>query len=96
MDKLHRLTEQDSRLAHYFALFRGLGLSGLRLGYVATSGATFDVIFLLGDPDFLYGRRNFARISRSFTDLTRDRQTTDDRRQTTKAATETDTVSVRA
>ena len=34
MNKLHRLTERD-RLAHYFALFGGLGL---RLGYLATSG----------------------------------------------------------
>ena len=50
--KLHRLTERDSRLAHYFALFWGLGL---RLGHLATTGATPDVIFLLSDPDFLYG-----------------------------------------
>jgi len=42
-----------------------------------------EVIFLLGDPDFLLGRRNLARISRSFGDLTRDKQTTD-------AATETE------
>jgi len=36
--KLHRfrLTERDSRLTHYFALFWGLGL---RLGYIATSNA---------------------------------------------------------
>jgi len=26
---------------------------GLRLGYLATSGAKSDVIFLLGGPDFL-------------------------------------------
>jgi len=38
------------RLAHYFALFWGLGL---RLGYLATSSAKSDVIFLLGEPDFL-------------------------------------------
>ena len=50
-NKLHRLTEPDSRLiAHYFALLGGLGLP---LGYLATSRAKFDVIFLLGDPDFL-------------------------------------------
>ena len=49
-NKLHRLTERDSRLAHYFALLWGLGL---RLGYLATSRAKYDVIFLLGDPDFL-------------------------------------------
>jgi len=76
-NKLHRLTERDSMLAHYFALVWGLGL---RLGYLATSGAKSDVIFLLGVPDFLQGRRNFACISRIFRDVTRDRQTTDDRR----------------
>ena len=49
-NKLHRLTERDSRLEHYFALFGGLGLN---LGYLATSSAKSDVIFLLGGPDFL-------------------------------------------
>jgi len=49
-NELHRLTERDSRLAHYFALLWGLGLL---LEYLASSGAKFDVIFLLGDPDFL-------------------------------------------
>jgi len=49
-NKLHRLTERDSKLAHHFALFWGLGL---RLGYLATSGAKSDVIFLLSDPGFL-------------------------------------------
>jgi len=49
-DKLHRSTERDTRRAHYYALFWGLGL---RVGYLATSGAKSDVIFLLGDPDFL-------------------------------------------
>jgi len=39
-NKLHRLTERDSRLAHYFALFGGLEAS---LGYFATSGAKSDV-----------------------------------------------------
>ena len=37
-------------------------------GYLATSGAKSDVIFLLGDPDFLLGRRNFAPISLSYRD----------------------------
>ena len=50
LNKLHRLTEQNSRLVHYFALHWGLGL---RLGYLATSGAKSDVIFLLSNPDFL-------------------------------------------
>jgi len=49
---LRRLTERDSRLAHYFALFWGLGL---RLGYLAISDAKSDIIFLLSDPDLLYG-----------------------------------------
>jgi len=35
---------------------------GLRLGYLATSGANSAVIFLLSDPDILWGWRNFARI----------------------------------
>ena len=52
------LTQRHNRLAHYFALFWGWGLL---LGYLATSGAKSDVIFLLGDPDFQY----FARFSRS-------------------------------
>jgi len=37
-------------------------------GYLATSGAKSDVIFLLGDPNFLLGRRNFASISLSYRD----------------------------
>jgi len=44
------LTEQESRLAHYFAQFWDMGL---HLGYLATSGAKSDIKFLLGDPDFL-------------------------------------------
>ena len=36
------------------------------LGCLATSGAKSDVIFLLGDPDFLYRRRNFAPILLSY------------------------------
>ena len=67
-DKLHRLTERDIRLAHYFALDLFWGL-GLRLGYLRCFPTPFPI-----------GRRNFARISRSFGDLTRDRQI-DDRRQ---------------
>jgi len=35
-------------------------------GYLATSGAKSDVIFLLSDPAFLLRRRNFAPISLSF------------------------------
>jgi len=42
--------EGDNRLAHYFGLFSGLGPI---LGYLATSDAKSDVIFMLGDPDFL-------------------------------------------
>ena len=73
-NKLHRLTERDSRLAHYF------GVWGC-LGYLPTSSAKYDVIFLLDNPDFLWRQRNFARISCCFWDLTRDRQTIDDRQQ---------------
>jgi len=50
MNKLHRLTERDSRLAHYFELFWGLWLL---LEYLASSGAKSDVVFLVGEPDFL-------------------------------------------
>jgi len=62
-NKLHRLTERDSRLCArnfapislsyrdpYFGLFGGFGFFG---GYLATSGAKSDVVFLLSDPDFL-------------------------------------------
>ena len=38
------------------------------LGYLATSGAKSDVGFLLGDPDFLLGRRNCAPILLSYRD----------------------------
>jgi len=41
-NKLHRLTEQDSRLTHYFALF-----------WIRCSSAKSDIKFLLSDPDFL-------------------------------------------
>ena len=49
MNKLHHLTEQYSRLAHYryFVLFWGLELL---LGHLATSSAKSDVIFLLSNP----------------------------------------------
>jgi len=52
-------TSLNFRDPHY-GLFRGLRLL---LGYLATSNAKYDVRFLLGDPDFLSGRRNFAPIS---------------------------------
>ena len=38
------------------------------MGYIATSNAKSDVRFLLGDPDFLLGRRNFAPILLSYRD----------------------------
>jgi len=47
------------------------------LEYLATSGAKSDIIFLLGDPDFLWRQWNFSPISLSFRDLTRVRQTDD-------------------
>jgi len=44
-----------------------LGYLGV-LGYLATSNAKSDVGFLLGDPDFLMGRRNFVPIVLSYRD----------------------------
>jgi len=41
------------RVAHYFALFSVFWSLGLRFGYLASSDAISDVIFLLGDADFL-------------------------------------------
>jgi len=58
-------------IAHYFGLFWSFGLL---LGYLATSDAKFYVIFVFGDPDFLWRRRKFAPISLTFRDLTRDRR----------------------
>jgi len=49
----------------HFGLFWDLGLL---LGYLATSNAKSDVGFLLGDPDFLLGRQNFAPILLSYRD----------------------------
>jgi len=49
-NKLHRLTKRDSRLAYSFGLLWGLELL---LGYFATSDAKSEIIFFLGDPDFL-------------------------------------------
>jgi len=57
-----------------------LGVWGY-FGYLATSNAKSDVIFLISDPDFLQGWWNFARISHSFLDLMHCR--IDNRRQTT-------------
>jgi len=62
-------------------IFGYLGVWSYFWGYLATSGAKSDVIFLLSDPKFLQRRRNFAFISLSFRYLTRDRQT-NFRRQT--------------
>jgi len=58
-NKMHCLTEQDSRLAHYIALLWGLMLL---LTYLATFGTKSDVIFLLGDPNFLQGNE-ILRVS---------------------------------
>ena len=66
LNKLHHLTERDSRLAHFSACeilrlsrlvikiptLGCLGVLGF-LGYLGTSGAKYDNIFLLSDPDFL-------------------------------------------
>jgi len=55
---------------------------GLRLGYLATSGAKSDVIFSLSDPDFLEGGE-ISRVPHVVSEIRRgtDRQQTD-RRQT--------------
>jgi len=45
-------------------------------GYLATSGAKSDVIFLLDGP-ISYKGDEISRLSLSFRDLTWDRQTTD-------------------
>ena len=59
-DKLHRLTERYSTLAHYFALFGGLGL---RLGYLTSSGAKSDVIYSCSATPIFY---KGDEISRNF------------------------------
>jgi len=41
---------RDSKVAQCFPIFCGLGLL---FGYIATFNAKSDIIFLLGDPDFL-------------------------------------------
>ena len=53
-----------SRLVIEIPIFGYLGF----LGYSSTSNAKSDDIFLLSDPDFLYGRRNFVPISISYRD----------------------------
>jgi len=60
-DEISRL----SCLVIEFPIFGYLGVLGF-LGYLATSDAKSDVIFLLGVPDFLYRRGNFAPILRSY------------------------------
>ena len=62
-DRISRL----SRLVIEIPILGYLGVLGF-WGYVATSGAKSDLGFLLGDPDFLLGRRNFAHISLSYRD----------------------------
>jgi len=64
-NKQHCLTERDSMLAHYSALFWSLGLL---LRYLASSGTKSNIIFLLCDPDLPWGRQNFMPISHRFRD----------------------------
>jgi len=63
-DEISRL----SRLVIEIPILGHFGVLGVFWGYVATSSAKSDVIFLLGDPNFLLGRRNFAPISLSYRD----------------------------
>jgi len=62
-DEISRL----SRLVIEIPILGYLGVWGF-WGYVATSDAKSDVIFLFGDPDFLLGQRNFAPFSLSYRD----------------------------
>ena len=64
-DEISRL----SRVVIEIPILGYLGVLGEGVwGYLATSDAKSDVIFLLGDPDFVLGRRNFAPISLSYRD----------------------------
>jgi len=78
-NKLHRVRERDSTLAHFFALFGGLGL---RLGYLATSGANLTSYSCSPTP-ISCKRDHILRVSRVVYEIWRgtDRQTAD-RRQT--------------
>jgi len=80
--------DEISPVPHIVFEIPNLGYLGVRGyfwggGYLTSSGARCnDVIFLLGDPDFLQRRQNFVPILHSFRDQTRDRhdrQMTDDR-----------------
>jgi len=82
-NKLHRLTERDSRLTHYFVLFWGLWLL---LGYLATSGAKSDVIFLLSDP-ISYKDDEISRPSRLVFEIWRRTDRRQTRRPKQKALT---------
>ena len=62
-DEISRL----SRVVIEIPIFCYLGVLSF-FGYLATSDAKSDVIFLLGDPDFLLGRWNFASIFLSYRD----------------------------
>ena len=62
------IDEEISRLSCVvieFPIFGYLGFLGF-WGYLATSDAKSDVMFLLGDPDFLYRPGNFAPILLSY------------------------------
>jgi len=67
------LTEQNNRLAYS----RNCCCGRILLGYLATSDAKSDIIFLLGDHNFLQRWRNFAPILLTFRDMMRDRFTDD-------------------
>jgi len=83
------MPQDRNKLHHYQSKTIGLQtpeivvVVGYFWGYLAASGAKYDVRSLLGNLNFLQRWRNFAPISLSFWDLTQDKQTEKqtDRRQ---------------
>ena len=78
-DSVNKLHRSRSETIGSHTILGDLGVWSCFWGYLATPAAKPDVIFLLGDHDFLQRRRNYAPISLSFRDMPQERQTTDDR-----------------
>jgi len=64
-NKLHRSTERDSMLTHYFALFGGLRL---RFGYSATYGAKSELHSCSATP-ISYKGDEISRVSHVVSDI---------------------------
>jgi len=62
INKLHRLTERDSMLAHYFALFWGLG-------YLATFGVKSLTLYSCSPTPISYRGNEIPRVSRVVFDI---------------------------